>query len=68
MFGVTDDYAKIIMKKLFLTLIVAFATVCVFAQEKVWEDVVTGYSTSTVFDVNADPRNLDALENLIKAL
>ena len=27
------------MKKLFLTLIVAFATVCGFAQEKVWEDV-----------------------------
>ena len=38
------------MKKLFLTLIVAFATVCGFAQEKVWEDVVTGYRTSTVFD------------------
>ena len=56
------------MKKLFLTLIVAFATVCGFAQEKVWEDVVTGYRTSTVFDVNADPRSLDALENLIKAL
>ncbi len=31
------------MKKLFLTLIVAFVTVCSFAQEKVWEDVVTGY-------------------------
>ena len=56
------------MKKLFLTLIVAFATVCGFAQEKVWEDVVTGYRTSTVFDVNSDHRNLDALENLIKAL
>ena len=41
-----------IMKKLFLTLIVAFATLCGFAQEKVWEDVVTGYRTSTVFDVN----------------
>ena len=40
------------MKKLFLTLFVAFATVCGFAQEKVWEDVVTGYRTSTVFDVN----------------
>ena len=39
------------MKKLVLTLIVAFATVCGFAQEKVWEDVVTGYRTSTVFDV-----------------
>ena len=35
------------MKKLFLTLIVAFATLCGFAQEKVWEDVVTGYRTST---------------------
>ena len=56
------------MKRLFLTLIIAFATVCGFAQEKVWEDVVTGYRTSTVFDVNADPRNLDALENLLKAL
>ena len=56
------------MKKLFLTLIVAFATLCGFAQEKIWEDVVTGYRTSTVFDVNADPRNLDAFENLIKAL
>lgn len=40
------------MKKLFLTLIVAFATVCGFAQEKVWENVVTGYRTSTVFAVN----------------
>ena len=40
------------MKKLVLTLIVAFATICGFAQEKVWEDVVTGYRTSTVFDVN----------------
>ena len=39
------------MKKLILTLIVAIATVCGFAQEKVWEDVVTGYRTSTVFDV-----------------
>ena len=68
MFRVTDDYAKIQMKKLFLTLIVAFTTLCGFAQEKVWEDVVTGYRTSTVFDVNADPRNLDALENLLKAL
>ena len=63
-----DNYAKIIMKKLFLTLIVAFATVCGFAQEKVWDNVVVGYRISTVFDVNADPRNLDALENLIKAL
>ena len=59
---------RYIIKKLFLTLIIAFATVCGFAQEKVWEDVVTGYRTSTVFDVNSDPRNLDALENLIKAL
>ena len=59
---------RYIMKKLFLTLVVAFATVCGFAQEKVWEDVVTGYRTSTVFDVNADHRNLDALENLLKAL
>ncbi|MBR4989464.1 MAG: hypothetical protein IKY85_06105, partial [Bacteroidaceae bacterium] len=40
------------MKKLFLTLFLAFATVCGFAQEKVWEDVVTGYRTSTVFDIN----------------
>ena len=40
------------MKKLILTLIVAFTTVCGFAQGKVWEDVVTGYRTSTVFDVN----------------
>ena len=40
------------MKKPFLTLIVAFATAFGFAQEKVWEDVVTGYRTSTVFDVN----------------
>ena len=40
-----------VIKKLFLTLVVAFATVCGFAQEKVWEDVVTGYRTSTVFDV-----------------
>ena len=56
------------MKRLFLTLIVALATVCGFAQEKVWEDVVTGYRTSTVFDVNSDPRDLDAFENLIKAL
>ena len=68
MFGVTDDYAKIQMKKLIFTLTLAFATVCSFAQEKVWEDVVTGYRTSTVFDVSADPRNLDALENLLKAL
>ena len=63
-----DNYAKIQMEKLIFTLTLAFATVCGFAQEKVWEDVVTGYRTSTVFDVNADPRNLDALENLLKAL
>ena len=56
------------MKKLISTIIIAFATLCGFAQEKVWEDVVTGYRTSTVFDVNADPRDLDAFENLIKAL
>ncbi len=95
-----DNYAKIQMKKLIFTLTLAFVTVCGFAQEKVWEDVVTGYRTSTVFDVNkvwfypdrtdvllhvefpyrlidrggnlldvnADPRNLDAFENLVKAL
>ena len=40
------------MKKLFLTLFVAFATVCSFAQEKIWDNVVVGYRTSTVFDVN----------------
>lgn len=40
------------MKRPFLTLIVAFSTAFGFAQEKVWEDVVTGYRTSTVFDVN----------------
>ena len=34
-----DDYAKIIMKKLFLTLIVAFATLCGFAQEKVLDNI-----------------------------
>ena len=39
------------MKKLISTIIVAFATLCGFAQEKVWEEVVTGYRTSTVFDV-----------------
>ena len=63
-----NNCAKILMKRLFLTLIVAFATVCGFAQEKIWDNVVVGYRTSTVFDVNADPRNLDALENLLKAL
>ena len=63
-----NNCAKIHMKKLFLTLIITFATAFGFAQEKVWEDVVTGYRTSTVFDVNADPRDLDAFENLIKAL
>ena len=40
------------MKKLFLTLVVAFTTLCGFAQEKVWDNVVVGYRTSTVFDVN----------------
>ena len=39
------------MKKRLLTLLFAFVTLCGFAQEKVWEDVVTGYRTSTVFDV-----------------
>lgn len=39
MFGVTDDYAKIQMKKLFLTLFLAFATLCGFAQEKVWDNI-----------------------------
>ena len=63
-----DNYAKIQMKKLIFTLTLALATVYGFAQGKVWEYVVTGYRTSTVFDVNADPRNLDALENLLKAL
>ena len=56
------------MKKGLFTILFALTTVCGFAQEKVWEEVVTGYRTSTVFDVNADPRNLDALENLLKAL
>jgi hypothetical protein len=56
------------MKKIFITLILAFVTVCGFAQEKIWDNVVVGYKTSTVFDVNSDPRNLDALENLIIAL
>ena len=40
------------MKKLFLTLIITLATVCGFAQEKIWDNVVVGYRTSTVFDVN----------------
>ena len=40
------------MKKLLLTLIVAIATVCGFAQEKIWDNVVVGYRTSTVFDIN----------------
>lgn len=30
-----DNYAKILMKKLFLTLIIAFATLCGFAQESI---------------------------------
>ncbi|MBE6296798.1 MAG: TlpA family protein disulfide reductase [Bacteroidales bacterium] len=33
MFRVMDNYAKMQMKKLFLTLIITFATVCGFAQE-----------------------------------
>ena len=39
MFGVTDDYAKIQMKKLIFTLTLAFATACSFAQEKVWDNI-----------------------------
>ena len=39
------------MKNPFIALIIAFVTVCGFAQENVWEEVVTGYRTSTVFDV-----------------
>ena len=46
-----DNYAKILMKKLIFTLTLAFTTVCGFAQEKIWDNVVTGYRTSTVFDV-----------------
>ena len=34
-----DNYAKIQMKKLFLTLIVAFVTVCGFAQEKILDNI-----------------------------
>ena len=90
------------MKKPFLTLIVAFATLCGFAQEianTYWRNNATGdnvvhynlpgeqqsaverflrvnsYPTyrlidrnGNMLDVNADPRNLDAFENLIKAL
>jgi hypothetical protein len=40
------------MKKTFLTLFLAFVTVCGFAQEKIWDNVVVGYRTSTAFDVN----------------
>ncbi len=40
------------MKKRLFTILFALTTMCGFAQEKVWEDVVTGYRTSTVFDVN----------------
>ena len=40
------------MKKRLLTLLFALATVCGFAQEKIWDNVVVGYRTSTVFDVN----------------
>ncbi|MBR5594394.1 MAG: hypothetical protein IKW46_10035 [Bacteroidaceae bacterium] len=43
------------MKKLFLTLFVAFATVCGFAQ---------GESMGRCCDRLADPRNLDALESI----
>ena len=43
------------MKKLFLTLFLAFATVCGFAQ---------GESMGKCCDRLADPRNLDALESL----
>ena len=39
------------MKRRILTLLFAFATVCGFAQEKIWDNVVVGYRTSTVFDV-----------------
>ncbi|MBO5014871.1 MAG: TlpA family protein disulfide reductase [Bacteroidaceae bacterium] len=39
------------MKKRLFTILFALTTMCGFAQEKVWEDVVTGYRTSTVFDV-----------------
>lgn len=39
------------MKKILFTILFALTTMCGFAQEKVWEDVVTGYRTSTVFDV-----------------
>ena len=40
------------MKMRLFTILFALTTACGFAQEKVWEDVVTGYRTSTVFDVN----------------
>ena len=39
------------MKNPFIALIIAFVTVCGFAQEKIWDNVVVGYRTSTVFDV-----------------
>ena len=41
------------MKKLFLTLIVAFATVYGFAQEKVWEDI--GQATEPALSLMSMP-------------
>lgn len=40
------------MRKLILSVLLAFAAVCGSAQDKIWENVVTGYRTSRVFDVN----------------
>ena len=40
------------MKKTLLTLLFAFATLCGFAQKKIWGDVVVGYRPTTVFNVN----------------
>lgn len=39
------------MKKRLFTILFAFTTMCGFAQEKIWDNVVVGYRTSTVFDV-----------------
>ena len=39
-------------KRFIFTLIPALATLCGFAQEKNWDNVVVGYRTNTVFDVN----------------
>ena len=39
------------MKKILFTILFALTTMCGFAQEKIWDNVVTGYRTSTVFDV-----------------